>query len=235
MANILLIEPSQKVTELLTYALRFRGGHQTLLTPNAGIGFHLAAEGQPDMILLDDAAQDMDVVHFCQRLRKSGNAAPVLVFLSHKDKETVWALKEAGCGTLVKPFSTQGVLGCVHAALRETALVDPLFSVRRDRQEFCRGRIVIDRERRVVLKDGEILELSQRDYELLCCLSDTPGKVFTRKELLENVWCYKNYLGDIRGVDVAVRRLRQKLEDNPAKPEIIRTRRGVGYYWGTTD
>ncbi len=232
MSNILLIEPSQKVTELLTYALRFRGGHQTLLTQDARTGFQLAAESQPNMILLDDTAQGMNAVRFCQRLREAGNAAPVLVFLSHKNREIVWALGETGCGTLEKPFSAHEVLGHVHVALRETALVDPLFSVRRDRQEFCQGHIVIDRERRVVLKDGEILELSQRDYELLCYLTNKPGKVFTREELLENVWCYKNYLGDVRAVDVAVRRLRKKLEDDPARPEIIRTRRGAGYYWG---
>ena len=91
------------------------------------------------------------------------------------------------------------------------------------------GRIVIDMEGAMVQKDGVTLELSQREYDLIRFLAAQPGKVFSREALMEHVWNYAGYVGDVRGVDVAVRRLREKIEDDPANPVFIVTRRGLGY------
>ena len=94
------------------------------------------------------------------------------------------------------------------------------------------GRVNIDRDRATVFKDGLPLELSQREYDLICFLAAQPGKVFSREALMEHVWNYEGYVGDVRAVDVAIRRLREKIEDDPANPEFIRTKRGMGYLFG---
>ena len=91
------------------------------------------------------------------------------------------------------------------------------------------GRISVDQDLMVAYKDGKALDLTQREYELLRFLAARPGKVFSREALMENVWNYEGYVGDVRAVDVAVRRLREKVEDDPAAPQIIVTRRGQGY------
>ena len=91
------------------------------------------------------------------------------------------------------------------------------------------GRIVIDLDLMVAYKDGKTLELTQREYELLKYLASEPGKVSSREALMEHVWNYEGYVGDVRAVDVAVRRLREKVEDDPAQPQFIVTRRGLGY------
>ena len=95
------------------------------------------------------------------------------------------------------------------------------------------GRLRLDNETATAYKDGEPLELSQREYELLSFLTTHPDKVFSREELMEHVWNYEGYVGDVRGVDVAVRRLREKLEDDPATPRFVVTRRGLGYYFSS--
>ena len=95
------------------------------------------------------------------------------------------------------------------------------------------GRIVIDVDLMIVYKDDHPLELTQRVYELLKFLASQPGKVFSREALMEHVWNYEGYVGDVRAVDVAVRRLREKLEDDPAAPKFILTKRGMGYLFGS--
>ena len=92
------------------------------------------------------------------------------------------------------------------------------------------GELVIDQEHYSVTKNGEPIELSKKDYDLIALLAENVGKVFTREDLLEKVWGYDDYYGDIRTVDVTVSRLRKKIEKDPAKPEYIMSKRGVGYY-----
>ena len=91
------------------------------------------------------------------------------------------------------------------------------------------GRILIDTEKLTVSKDGVLLDLTQREYELISFLASTPGQVYSREALMEKVWDYGNYVGDVRAVDVAVRRLREKVEDDAANPRFVVTRRGLGY------
>ena len=92
--------------------------------------------------------------------------------------------------------------------------------------------MVVDLEGATVYKDGRALELTQREYDLICFLASQPGKVFSREALMEHVWNYEGYVGDVRAVDVAVRRLREKIEDDPASPKFILTKRGMGYLFG---
>ena len=95
------------------------------------------------------------------------------------------------------------------------------------------GRVVVDLEGATAYKDGRPLELTQREYDLIRFLASQPGKVFSREALMEHVWNYEGYVGDVRAVDVAVRRLREKIEDDPASPKFMLTKRGMGYLFGT--
>ena len=117
----------------------------------------------------------------------------------------------------------------ISAHIRRVALIRQSAGNQEDRLDF--GRLVIHKESAQATKDGERLELTQREFELLTYLASHAGRVFSRQELMERVWNYEGYVGDVRGVDVAVRRLREKLEDDPAQPKYIITRRGAGYYF----
>ncbi len=93
-------------------------------------------------------------------------------------------------------------------------------------------RVQVDEERATIFKDGAPLDLTQREYDLIRFLAARPGKIFSREALMEHVWNYEGYVGDVRAVDVAIRRLREKLEDDPGNPAFIKTKRGMGYYFG---
>ena len=131
---------------------------------------------------------------------------------------------------ITKPFSMRELLARVKANIRRSGMAAVGTSAQPSvggRLEL--GRISIDAELLMAYKDNAPLDLTQREYELLKFLASNPGKVFSREALMENVWNYEGYVGDVRAVDVAVRRLREKVEDDPASPQFVVTRRGLGY------
>ena len=117
------------------------------------------------------------------------------------------------------------LLARVKANIRRTAMAGTAAPAQRMELD----RITVDTQAMMVYKDGKPLELTQREYELVRVLAGQRGQVFSREALMEQVWNYEGYVGDVRAVDVAVRRLREKLEDDPAEPQFIVTRRGAGY------
>ena len=134
---------------------------------------------------------------------------------------------------ITKPFGMRELLARVKANIRRSAMApaqgEQAQPASGKRLEL--GRVVVDQEKATVYKDGNPLELTQREYDLICYLASQPGKVFSREALMEHVWNYEGYVGDVRAVDVAVRRLREKIEDEPASPRYIITKRGMGYYF----
>ena len=133
---------------------------------------------------------------------------------------------------ITKPFSMRELLARVKTNIRRgnvAPVVNPAPAPVAGTDE---KRLVIDKGMSAVRKDGKTLDLSQREYDLICFLAAEPGKIFSREVLMEHVWNYDGYVGDVRAVDVAVRRLREKLEDDPANPVFIVTKRGMGYYFG---
>ena len=130
---------------------------------------------------------------------------------------------------ITKPFSMRELLARVKANIRRGAMIAGTVETRQ--APAGEKRLVIDREMAAVRKDGKNLDLTQREYDLICFLAAEPGKIFSREILMERVWNYDGYVGDVRAVDVAVRRLREKLEDDPANPAFIVPKRGMGYYF----
>ena len=231
--KILIVEDEQNIVDILSFNLG-RDGYDTLEAYDGVTGLQLALEENPDLILLDLMLPGMDGFDVCKQVRANGSTTPIIM-LTAREEETdkVLGLELGADDYITKPFSVRELMARIKANIRRVSM-HPV-EEEKEKQENKLGRFTIDTMQMVVYKDGKALELSQREYDLICYLAAQPGKVFSRESLMENVWNYDGYVGDVRAVDVAVRRLREKIEDNPANPTAIVTKRGVGYYFGTSN
>ena len=227
--RILIVEDEKNIIDILSFNLS-REGYDTMEALDGKTGLQLALEQDPDLILLDLMLPEMNGFDVCRSLREQGRTTPVIM-LTAREEETdkVLGLELGADDYITKPFSMRELLARVKANIRRTDMTPAVMPAAKSGARLDLGRIVVDTELLVVYKDGKTLELSQREYELIKFLASQPGKVFSREALMEHVWNYDGYVGDVRAVDVAVRRLREKLEDDPASPEFLVTRRGLGY------
>ena len=229
--RILIVEDEKNIVDILSLNLS-KEGYETMEAYDGQAGLQLALEHNPDLILLDLMLPKMDGFDVCRNLRKKNRSTPVIM-LTAREEETdkVLGLELGADDYITKPFSMRELLARVKANIRrnEMAAGSPAPAPSGSRMEL--GRISIDPDQMVVYKDGRALELTQREYELIKFLAAQPGKVFSREALMEHVWNYEGYVGYVRAVDVAVRRLREKVEDDPASPQFVVTRRGLGYYF----
>ena len=182
-----------------------------------------------DIILLDVMLPKMIGFDVCKALRQDGDNVPVLILTAREEEaDKVLGLEIGADDYITKPFSMRELLARVKANIRRTAMLhtDTAGSTMDTGTD-----LVINTDTYQVTKAGKVIGLTQREYELLTFLASHPGKVYSRIDLMEQVWNY-GYVGeDVRTVDVTVRRLREKIEDDPAAPAYILTRRGVGYYF----
>ena len=192
---------------------------------NGPYGFHLAKEYQPDLIILDLEQKEPDKFDICRELREAGIHKPILLFLSSEKEANMLSELGLSIGYIQTPFHMKELLMLINVNIwdagGESNSGNPA-------QFLAFGRIEVDTEQVLVLKDGLPIELTQKEYDLICCLASEPGRVFSREELLELVWGY-TYMGDSRPVDTTISRLREKIEDVPSRPKIIVARRGRGY------
>ena len=185
-----------------------------------------------DGVILDIMMPKVDGITVLKEIRKRGNLIPVLLLTAKSEvDDKVLGLELGADDYITKPFSVRELLARVKANIRRSEMVAAGPAAQAAGQRVELGRISIDTELMVAYKDGRALELTQREYELLKFLGSQRGKVFSREALMEHVWNYEGYVGDVRAVDVAVRRLREKIEDDPASPQFIVTRRGMGYFF----
>lgn len=189
---------------------------------------------RPDILILDLMLPEMDGLEVARTIRKTSNV-PIIV-LSAKDSEfdKVIGLEIGADDYMTKPFSNRELQARVKAILRRTDLTIENQEAEAALTEIVIGDLQILTDAFVVKKHGEELDLTHREFELLYHLATHIGQVMTREHLLETVWGY-DYFGDVRTVDVTIRRLREKIEDIPSRPEYILTRRGVGYYMRNND
>ena len=227
--RILIIEDEKNIVDILVFNLS-REGYDTLEAYDGEAGLQLALEQDPDLILLDLMLPKRNGFDVCRAIREQGRATPILM-LTAREEETdkVLGLELGADDYITKPFSMRELLARVKANIRRTAMQESAPHPSTGLLEL--GRIALDPDRMAVTKDGKPLELTQREYEIIKLMASAPGKVFSREALMEQVWNYDGYVGDVRAVDVAVRRLREKIEDDPAEPKFIVTRRGLGYYF----
>ena len=230
--TILIVEDGQNIVDILSFNLE-REGYNTLEAYDGPTGLQLALEQNPDLILLDLMLPGLNGFDVCRKIRDSGSSIPIIMLTAREEEEyKVLGLELGADDYITKPFSMRELLARVKANIRRGDMLAAAAAQAPAPQAGSRieaGRIAIDSDLMMATKDGRGLELTQREYELLKFLASHPGKVFSREALMEHVWNYEGYVGDVRAVDVAVRRLREKIEDDPAAPQFIVTRRGLGY------
>ncbi|MGO5023765.1 response regulator [Lawsonibacter sp. LCP25S3_G6] len=230
--TVLIVEDEQNIVDILSFNLS-REGYDTLEAYDGPTGLQLALEQNPDLILLDLMLPGMNGFDVCAKIRQSGNAIPIIMLTAREEEEDkVLGLELGADDYITKPFSMRELLARVKANIRRVGMAPPAGATVSAAAVQDGGRVTIDEERATVYKDGSPMDLTQREYDLIRYLAAQPGKVFSREALMEHVWNYEGYVGDVRAVDVAVRRLREKFEDDPANPQFIKTKRGMGYYFG---
>ena len=210
--------------DILAFAVG-REGYTVFRCADGLQGIQLAEERTPDMIVLDLNTSIMSSLDACRGLREEGISAPILV-CTPSDHEQDEMLNVGADDCIQKPFAMKELLSKIRT---NTWHLNSGNMVGATRLQVL-GRIAIDLDQLKVMKDGEVLNLTQREFDLISFLAKEPGKVHTREDLMHSVWEYTGFVGDVRAVDVSIRRLREKIEDDPANPTIIITKRGRGYY-----
>jgi len=225
---ILVVEDEPKLAALLRDYLQAAGFRSEWLADGREALARLKAGPMPAAVLLDVMLPEMDGFEVCRRIRERSQVPIIMLTARSDDVDKIVGLELGADDYLAKPFNTRELLARMRAVLRRVRYPA-------DREVLRVGSLEIDIGRRTVSRDGVPLpELTNREFELLVLLASHPGRIFTREHILEAVWGY-DYYGDTRAVDIAVRRLRQKIEPDPSRPVYIRTRWGVGYYCGEGD
>lgn len=231
MANkVLIVDDETNIVDILTFNLK-REGYEVSAAYDGREGLRMARECSPDLILLDVMLPFMDGFEVCKKLRETDRLTPIIMLTAREEeRDKVFGLELGADDYITKPFSVRELLARVKTNIRRRAvLLDPGAPPTPVSSELKAGCLEIFDDRQAVFKSGRALELSQREFELIRYMAGQAGRVCSREELMSNVWQYE-YFGDPRVVDVAIRRLREKLEDDPANPHILMTRRGGGYY-----
>ena len=225
--TVLIVEDEKSIVDIVRFNLE-KEGYAVLTAYDGEAGLRTARSGSPDLILLDVMLPKMIGFDVCRLLREEGNNVPVIILTAREEEaDKVLGLEIGADDYITKPFSMRELMARVKANIRRTEMrMDGGSSV----MDTGSG-LVVNTDTYQVTKSGKAVDLTQREYELLTFLASHPGKVYSRIDLMEQVWNY-GYVGDdVRTVDVTVRRLREKIEDDPASPALILTRRGVGYYF----
>jgi len=225
-ARILIVDDEQNIVDILKVNLE-REGYQTLAAYDGAQGLEMGLNQKPDLILLDCMLPKIDGFDVCRKLRQQTNVPILMLTAKSEEIDKVLGLELGADDYITKPFSVREVLARVKAQLRRVSLAD----LEGDHQKILSfGDLEIDQEAYEVRRRGTVIELTLREFELVRFLAQNAGQVFSREALLEKVWGYE-YFGDVRTVDVTVRRTREKLEPDQHNYRYILTKRGVGYYF----
>jgi two-component system response regulator VicR len=225
--SVLIVEDEKNIVDILRFNLQ-RAGYQTQEAFDGEDGLQKAISENPDLILLDVMLPKMNGFDVCKTLRSQGNNVPVIILTAREEEsDKVLGLEIGADDYITKPFSMRELVARVGANIRRTAMGISAATAPMP----VAGDLSIDTDSHQVYRDGQSIDLTQREYELLTFLASHPNKVYSRISLMEQVWNY-GYVGDdARTVDVTVRRLREKIEKDPANPAYILTRRGAGYFF----
>lgn len=224
MKKILVVDDERPISDILKFNLE-KEGYEVVCAFDGVEAVSKALSEKPDLILLDLMLPKKDGMDVCREVRQKLNVPIIMLTAKDTELDKVLGLELGADDYVTKPFGTRELLARVKAHLRRQTKE---FSAEADRQGLTVHELTIDNDMVVVYKNGQLLDLTYREFELLHYLAKNRGKVMTREHLLQAVWGFE-YLGDVRTVDVTIRRLREKVEDDPSNPEYITTRRGLGY------
>ncbi len=228
MAKILIIEDEKAIVDIIAFNLR-REGYEVAEAYEGNEGLKLALDPQVDLVLLDVMLPGMDGFEILSRVRAKSTVPVIMVTAREEEEDKILGLESGADDYITKPFSVKELSARVKANIRRhkaEKVEEP--AANKDQKSY--GPFTVDLGMHTAAKNGAPLELSQREFEMLCYFISAPERVVSREELMEKVWGFE-YYGDLRAVDVAIRRLREKLEDQPADPRYLITRRGAGYYF----
>lgn len=226
-AKILIVDDEPNIVDILKANLE-REGYTILTATDGAAGLDMGLSMKPDLILLDCMLPKMDGFDVCRKLRLQTNVPILMLTAKSEEIDKVLGLELGADDYITKPFSVREVLARVKAQLRRVSLAENEHSDSNRVMNF--GSLEIDIDAYQVRREGQIIELTLREFELVRFLAQNAGQVFSREALLEKVWGYE-YYGDVRTVDVTVRRTREKLEPDQDNYRYILTKRGVGYYF----
>ncbi|MCI2058638.1 MAG: response regulator transcription factor [Oscillibacter sp.] len=232
--NVLIVEDEKNIVDILRFNLQ-RAGYDTIEAYDGEDGLARAIADRPDLILLDVMLPKKNGFDVCRALRERNDNVPVIILTAREEEaDKVLGLEIGADDYITKPFSMRELIARVGANIRRTAIAAPALPSAAAAAMPVSGDLSINTDSHQVFRGGTAIDLTQREYELLVFLASHPNKVYSRIDLMEQVWNY-GYVGDdARTVDVAVRRLREKIEEDPANPVYILTRRGAGYLFSVT-
>jgi DNA-binding response OmpR family regulator len=229
--TILLVEDDELIVDSVRYGLEHEG-YRVFTAPDGGAGLALARSSRPDLVLLDIMLPYMDGFQVCRTLRGESNVPIIMLTARSAETDKVLGLELGADDYVVKPFGMRELVARIRAQLRRTEM--PPVRLTAAGRVVSVGEIVLDQEAHTTSRSGQTVELRPKEFELLAVLMAQPGHAFDRGELLDAAWG-AGWIGDPRTLDVHVRWLRQKLEDDPAQPRYILTVRGVGYRFARPD
>lgn len=230
MKKILVVDDEKPILDIIKFNLT-KEGYEVHTAEDGQEALKKVEEVLPDLIILDLMLPKVDGLEVAREVRKKYDMPIIMVTAKDTEIDKVLGLEMGADDYVTKPFSNRELVARVKANLRRQATVVASSQSEEDEKnsDITIGNLTIHPEAYVVSKDDENIELTHREFELLYYLAKHIGQVMTREHLLQTVWGY-DYFGDVRTVDVTVRRLREKIEDNPSRPMWLVTRRGVGYY-----
>ena len=250
--TILIVDDEKMILNLLSCNL-IKEGYNVIEATDGVQAISMAQEKKPDLILLDVMLPKIDGLSVCKRVKNMMNVPILMVTARDEELDKILGLELGADDYITKPFSIRELLARVKANLRKADIINNVKAVEPEKEKEKEeemeekteaksdskrtniikvGAITLDLDRFEVMVNGKIIDLTLREFEVLKFLASDPGQVITRETLLEKVWGYE-YYGDIRTVDVTVRRIREKIEKDTSNPKILITKRGVGYYIAT--
>lgn len=228
--KILVVDDEKPIAELLEYSLK-NEGYEVILAHDGAYAVERALNEKPDLILLDLMLPKKSGTEVLKEVREKLDIPIIMLTAKSSEIDKVLGLELGADDYVTKPFSTRELIARVKVNLRRMAKQEEEEEKEETKEEEKIKDIVIYKEAYIIKKNGEDIDLTRREFDLFYYLFTHKGQVMTRENLLQTVWGY-DYFGDVRTVDVTIRRLREKIEDDPSKPIYITTRRGVGYFMG---
>ena len=235
--TILIVDDEKSIVDIIIYNLA-KEGYKTIEAYDGETAINMAFEQKPDLILLDIMLPKVDGLTVCKRVKNSLNIPIIMISAKGEEIDKILGLELGADDYITKPFSVRELVARVKANLRKAEVNNQKDAISNNNQNTSAhsgdkvisvGELYINLDKFEVRVRNKPIDLTLREFEVLRYLANQPGQVVTREDLLEKVWGYE-YYGDIRTVDVTIRRIREKIEQDTSSPKLLITKRGVGYY-----